>query len=104
MYISVIQQPQGELSVLESTIQTLRTEQKVKMYDTKWCGDCRMAKRWFDAHSIAYDYINIEEDDDAAHFVMKVNGGMRSVPTIIFPDGSVLVEPSPRELAAKFSM
>jgi mycoredoxin len=63
-----------------------------------------MAKRWFDTRGIAYDYINIEEDENAADFVMKVNGGMRSVPTIIFPDGSVLVEPSPRELAAKFSM
>ncbi len=89
--------------MLESTLQTPQTEQKVKMYATKWCGDCRMAKRWFDTHNIAYDYINIEEDERAADFVVKVNGGMRSVPTIVFPDGSILVEPSPRELAAKFS-
>jgi len=73
------------------------------MYATTWCGDCRLAKRWFDSHGIAYDYINIEEDDEAAELVLKVNKGMRSVPTIIFPDGSVLVEPSPRELAAKFA-
>ena len=104
MNISITQEFQGELSVLESTLQTPQTEQKVKMYATTWCGDCRMAKRWFDARGIAYDYINIEEDESAADFVLKVNGGMRSVPTIIFPDGSVLVEPSPRELAAKFSM
>ena len=104
MNISVIQEFQGELFVLESTLQTPRTEQKVRMYATTWCGDCRMAKRWFDTHSIAYDYINIEDDESAANFVMRVNGGMRSVPTIIFPDGSVLVEPSARELAAKFSM
>ena len=38
------------------------TEQEtIKMYATTWCGDCRMAKRWFDTHDIAYDYINIEE-------------------------------------------
>lgn len=78
------------------------TEQKIIMYATTWCGDCRMAKRWLDQHGIAYDYINIEQDDEAAAYVMKVNGGMRTVPTIIFPDGSVLVEPSARELAAKF--
>lgn len=77
-------------------------EKKIKMYVTTWCGDCRMAKRWFDSHDIPYEYINIEEDDKAAEYVMRVNGGMRSVPTIIFPDGSVLVEPSPRQLAAKF--
>ncbi len=62
-----------------------------------------MAKRWFDSHGIPYEYINIEEDEDAAQFVAQVNKGMQSVPTIIFPDGSVLVEPSPRQLAAKFS-
>ena len=81
----------------------ISSEQQIKMYATTWCGDCRMAKRWFEARGISYEYINIEEDDDAAHYVMQVNRGRRSVPTIVFPDGSVLVEPSPRELAAKFS-
>jgi mycoredoxin len=89
--------------VLDSTLETLKTREKIKLYATTWCGDCRMAKRWFDAHDVSYDYINIEEDDSAAEFVVKVNGGARSVPTIIFPDGSVLVEPTARELAAKFS-
>ena len=79
------------------------TEKIIKIYATTWCGDCRMAKRWFDSHSIPYEYINIEEDDKAAEFVTHINGGYRSVPTIVFPDGSVLVEPSPRELATKFS-
>ena len=79
------------------------TDETIKMYATTWCGDCRMAKRWFESHGIPYEYINIEEDDKAAEFVVRVNGGYRSVPTIVFPDGSVLVEPSPRELATKFS-
>ncbi len=78
-------------------------KQAIKMYVTTWCGDCRIAKRWFDAHSIPYEYINIEEDDKAAEFIMCVNRGMRSVPTIVFPDGSILVEPTTRELASKFS-
>lgn len=80
-----------------------QNEQKIKMYATTWCGDCRMARRWFDQRGVPYEYINIEEDDEAAAYVVKVNRGMRSVPTIVFPDGSILVEPSPRELAAKFS-
>jgi mycoredoxin len=79
------------------------SDQPIKVYATSWCGDCRMAKRWFDSHGISYEYINIDEDDDAADYVLKINRGMRSVPTIVFPDGSVLVEPSPRELAARFS-
>jgi mycoredoxin len=78
-------------------------EQTIKLYVTTRCGDCRMAKRWFDARGIAYESINIEEDDKAAEYVKRVNQGYRSVPTIVFPDGSVLVEPGPRELASKFS-
>jgi mycoredoxin len=78
-------------------------EQKIKMYVTTWCGDCRMAKRWFDAHGIAYESINIEEDHRAAEYVACVNRGCRSVPTIVFPDGTILVEPGPRELSSKFS-
>ena len=41
-------------------------EQKIKMYVTTWCGDCRMAKRWFESRGIEYESINIEEDDTAA--------------------------------------
>ena len=85
----------------ESPVHPTTRQETIKMYATTWCGDCRMAKRWFDAHGIPYEYINIEEDDKAAEYVMGVNGGMQSVPTIIFPDGSVLVEPSPRQLASK---
>lgn len=88
---------------MQTTGSTPATQAKVTMYVTTWCGDCRMAKRWFDSHDVPYEYINIEEDPRAAEYVMKVNGGMRSVPTIVFPDGSVLVEPGPRELAAKFA-
>ncbi|HLG63814.1 MAG TPA: mycoredoxin [Ktedonosporobacter sp.] len=88
----------------ESTIQSPQTAEKIKMYATAWCGDCRFAKRWLDSHGIPYEYINIEEDESAAELVVRVNKGAKSVPTIIFPDGSVLVEPTARELAAKFSV
>jgi len=84
-----------------SESQTFTGQNTIKMYATTWCGDCRMAKRWFDAHGIPYDYINIEEDEHAAAYVLRVNRGMRSVPTIVFPDGSILVEPSARQLATK---
>ena len=85
-------------------VSSTTTQQKVKVYATTWCGDCRMAKRWLDAHNIPYDNINIEKDEEAADYVLRVNHGMRSVPTIVCPDGSVLVEPSARELAQKFAV
>lgn len=73
---------------------------RITMYSTPWCGDCWRAKRWFAAHGVPYDEINIDRDPEAAAYVVQVNGGMRSVPTIVFPDGSVLVEPDARALAA----
>lgn len=86
----------------ESNVETSQAEKKIAMYATTWCSDCRFAKRWLDSHNIAYDYINIEENEQAAEYVMKVNRGARTVPTIIFPDGSILVEPNARDLASKF--
>ncbi len=88
----------------EALSKHIETQEKIKIYATTWCGDCRRAKRWFDSHSIPYEYINIEEDEEAAELVAHMNKGMQSVPTIIFPDGSILVEPSSRDLAAKFSL
>ena len=88
----------------ESTIDIQKNDKKITVYATTWCGDCRFAKRWLDAHGIAYDYINIEQNEQAAAYVTQVNNGARSVPTIIFPDGSILVEPNARQLAAKFQL
>jgi len=76
-------------------------DNRVRMFGTPWCGDCRRAKRFLDQRNIPYEWIDIEGDEDATTFVLKVNNGMRSVPTIVFPDGSVLTEPTNAELAAK---
>jgi len=74
---------------------------RILMYGTTWCSDCNLAKRVFAEQSTEYDFIDIDEVPDAADEVLKVNQGRCSIPTIIFPDGSVLVEPSRRELMAK---
>ncbi len=73
------------------------------MYSTPWCGDCRRAKRVFAALGVEYSEIDIEEDEHAAEEVVRLNRGNRSVPTILFPDGSVLVEPSNATLEAKIA-
>ncbi len=76
----------------------------IVIYGTEWCGDCRRARRFFDQHKIAYQWINIDRDREAERFVLATNGGMRSVPTIVFPDQSILVEPSSYLLAEKLSI
>jgi glutaredoxin-like protein len=81
------------------------TETKqIIIYGTNWCGDCRRSKRFLDAHHIAYQWIDVERDAKAIERVMKLNSGMRSVPTIVFPDGAVLVEPSDAELGKKLGV
>lgn len=72
---------------------------EIIVYGTTWCPDCRRSKRLLDAHRIPYDWVNIEEVPDAARLVERLNGGYRSVPTIVLADGRVLTEPSDQELA-----
>jgi mycoredoxin len=71
------------------------------VYGTSWCPDCRRAQRVLDLNKVPYTYVNIEENEEAAELVVQINRGYRSVPTIVFPDGSVLVEPSNLELQKK---
>jgi mycoredoxin len=64
------------------------------MYSTTWCGYCRRLKSQLDREGIAYTVIDIEEDPASADFVMSVNGGNQTVPTVKFADGSALTNPT----------
>lgn len=76
---------------------------QIVMYGTSWCPDCRRAQRTLEQHGVPFTYINIEHDAQAAAYVVEVNRGNQSVPTIVFPDGSILVEPSSMQLQAKIA-
>jgi len=76
----------------------------IMVYSTVWCPDCKRAKQFFGEQRVAYTNVDIEHDKKAMAFVEKVNEGMRSIPTIVFPDGDVLVEPSNAELAQKLDL
>ena len=75
--------------------------QPIKFYGTIWCGDCRRAKAVFAELQVPYMWIDIDQNPQAAVFVQQFNRGLRRVPTIIFPDGSILVEPDSERLRAK---
>ena len=77
------------------------TPETTTLYITSWCPDCRRAVQFFESQRIPHVKVDIDRDSAAAGLVMKMNRGNRSVPTIIFPDGSVLVEPSTAQLAQK---
>ena len=78
-----------------------RNPAQIVMYATQYCPDCLRAKAFFKEHNISYVPVPLEGNPDATDFVMNVNNGYRSVPTIVFPDGTVLVEPSWQELKEK---
>ena len=79
------------------------TPSQIVMYATEYCPDCLRAKKFFEAYNIPHVRVSLEGNAEATEFVMQVNRGYRSVPTIVFPDGSVLVEPGWEELKSKFS-
>jgi mycoredoxin len=70
------------------------------MYSTTWCGDCRRSKALLTRLKVPFDEINIDETPEAAATVRRLNGGYRSVPTIVIGGDTVLVEPSDRHLTA----
>ena len=79
------------------------SEAKITMYGTSWCGDCLRAKDFLERHKIQYLWVNVDSDTEGLNYVKKVNDGKRIVPTIVFEDGSVMVEPTNAELAKKLT-
>jgi mycoredoxin len=75
--------------------------QETIFYGVSWCGDCRRARQIFTDKNVKFVDVDIDRDAKAVDFVKQVNRGYRSVPTIIFPDGSHLTEPDSLTLARK---
>lgn len=74
---------------------------QIVLYGTIWCSGTWFVRSLLDERRIPYQWVDIDQDPQAAAYVEEVNRGYRSVPTIIFPDGSILVEPSQPELERK---
>jgi mycoredoxin len=68
--------------------------QPLTMYTTTWCAFCKRLKSQLARDGIEMTEVNIEEDPAAADYVMSVNGGNQTVPTVVFPDGSAMTNPS----------
>ena len=78
-----------------------KEEKSILFYSTTWCPDCQRSQQVLDQRNVSYRSIDIDRDPQTRAYVERVNRGYRSVPTIIFPDGSILVEPSNQKLAEK---
>ena len=77
---------------------------QIVVYGTTWCPDCKRSKAFFGEQRIQYRWVDIERDPKATAYVEEINDGKHIVPTIVFPDGGILVEPTNAELAAKLGI
>ena len=77
---------------------------EITLYGNTWCGGSRRARLLFDRKGIPYTFIDIDKDEKAASYVESLNHGYRSVPTIVWADGSMLVEPTEDQLAKKLGV
>jgi mycoredoxin len=87
----------------DNDLYTLQPNQ-IDMYSVDWCPDCKRAKFFFQRNNIPVVEINVDNDEQGALFVRNINSGNRIVPTIIFPGGDILVEPSNSRLAEKLGL
>jgi mycoredoxin len=78
--------------------------QNILLYATTWCYQSRNTRAFLDQYHVAYEFIDIDKDKAGEAFVLKTNNGYRSVPTLLFPDGSTLSEPSQSELIKKLHL
>ena len=74
---------------------------EITLYGADWCGDCRRSKRLLEELNVPYEMIDVDKDDAAAAKVVEINGGAKSIPVIVFRDGTHLTEPSDPELKQK---
>lgn len=74
------------------------------IYATAWCGDCHRTRAFLDRHGIPYQWVDLDEVAGAETLVLAINRGYRSVPTLVFPDGTTMTEPSTRALADKLAI
>jgi thioredoxin reductase (NADPH) len=84
--------------------EVMMEEPIITVYGAPWCPDCKRSKQFLGEHQIPYKWVDIEKDKAGEQFVIRTNKGKRIIPTIIFSDGSFLVEPSNAELAAKLNL
>ena len=77
---------------------------KITVYGAPWCPDCKRSKQFLGEQRVPYNWVDIDQDEEGRSYVQQANDGRQIIPTIVFEDGSILVEPTNAELAAKLGI
>ena len=80
------------------------SEPNITVYGAPWCPDCKRSKQFLGEQRIPYNWVDIDGDEEGCRRVQELNDGKQIIPTIVFEDGSILVEPTNAELAAKLGI
>ena len=88
---------------MPSSVTAVPAPGSVTMFTTSWCGYCNRLKAQMGREGIGFTEVNIEEEPEAVAFVMDVNGGNQTVPTLLFPDGSAATNPSINEVKKRLA-
>ena len=80
------------------------SEAELTVYGAPWCSDCRRAKEFLGEQRVRYNWVDIDQDEEGRKYVRQANNGKQIIPTIVFGDGSILVEPTNAELASKMGI
>ncbi|WP_245975924.1 glutaredoxin domain-containing protein [Amycolatopsis palatopharyngis] len=91
---------QPETSGTEEATMTTPDVDQLTVYGAGWCPDVRRSRALLDREGVNYSYVDVEADEAAAAAVRRLQGGQRRIPTVVWPDGTHLVEPSDAELSA----
>ncbi len=76
----------------------------ITVYGAPWCPDCKRSKQFLGEQRVPYNWVDIDQDEEGRSYVQQANNGRQIIPTILFEDGSILVEPSNAEMAAKLGL
>jgi mycoredoxin len=77
---------------------------QLTMYSTQWCGYCQRLKAQLGREGSTFTEIDIEHDPESAALVEKVNGGNRTVPTVVYQDGTAVTNPSLGQVKEKLGL
>ena len=77
--------------------------ESMTIYSTQWCGYCHRLMKQLDREGVGYAVVDIEQEAGAADYVMSVNGGNQTVPTVVFADGTALTNPSRAQVTAQLA-
>lgn len=80
------------------------TADKITLYTSRWCGHSRSVEGFLKRNEVGVNKVNIDDDDEARRRLIEMNSGYASVPTLLFPDGTKLTEPTLFEIREKLGM